>query len=526
MNARFDVAVIGAGHNGLVCAGLLARRGFKAVVLERRPRVGGAAVSEEFHPGFRAPTLAHTISPRLPRILGELGLSIETIQPEPRVFAPLPDGRALALYGDPKKSAASIRPFSPKDAERYPAFEGCLAQIARLMRRLLEQTPPDIDAPGRRDVLGMLKLGLGFRALGRSRAQDLLRFWPMAIADFVSEWFLSEPLLAVIAARGIRGSFAGPRSAGTTAQLLLLAGHDGGCAAGSSVMVRGGTGSLSEALAAGVRRKGALVRVDSEVAAITVRDGRVTGVALRSGEEIRAQAVASSADPQTTFLKLIEPAHLDPDDREALRHYRQEGMAAKVNLAVDGLPPFRTKSKPDPGLLGGRIHIGPSLLALERAFDDAKYGGISREPYLDITIPTLSDPGLAPEGRHVLSVYVQYTPRRLREGAWSARREELLQAVLRTFEAYAPGVSSRVVAQQVLTPEDIESEYGILGGHPLHGEHSLDQLFVARPVLGFGRYRAPIAGLYLCGAGSHPGGGVTGAPGRNAAREIARDLNA
>ena len=526
MNARFDVAVVGAGHNGLVCAGLLARRGLKVVVLERRPRVGGAALTEEFHPGFRAPTLAHTVSPRIPRVLRELGLSIEMREPEPRVFAPLPDGRALALYGDPAKSVASIGAFSPKDAQRYPAFERCLAGMARLMGRLLDQTPPDLDAPGRRELFGMLKLGLAFRALGRARAQDLLRFWPMSALDFVSEWFESEPLRAVIAARGIRGSFAGPRSGGTTAHLLLQAGADGGSGAGSSVLLRGGTGSLSEALAGAARRFGAELRVDCEVAAITVRDDRVAGVALRSGEEIQARAVASSADPKTTFLKLIEPALLDPDDREALRHYRQDGMASKVNLAVLGLPAFRAKSKPDPSLLGGRIHIGRSVEALERAFDDGKYGEISREPYLDITIPTLSDPSLAAEGRHVLSVYVQYTPRRLREGAWSARREEVADTVLRTLEAYAPGLSSRVVAHQVLTPEDIETEYGIQGGHPLHGEPSLDQLFVARPVLGFGSYRGPLAGLYLCGAGSHPGGGVTGAPGRNAAREIARDLKA
>lgn len=526
MSARFDVAVIGGGHNGLVCAGLLARRGLRVVVLERRARVGGAAVTEEFHPGFRAPTLAHTVFPLRPRVVQELGLELQTTLPEPRVFAPLPDGRALLLYGDPTRSVSSIRPFSEKDAERYAAFEQCLMKIAGLMARLLDQTPPDVDAPGRRDLFGMLKLGVAFRALGRARAQDLLRWGPMPVADFVCEWFEGELLQAVLAARGIRGSFAGPRSAGTTAHLLLQAGMDGGSAAGSSLLVRGGAGALSEALASAARRFGAEIRTGAEVASIGVRENHVTGVVLRSGEELQARAVASGADPKTTFLKLVEPAHLDPEDRQALAHYRQEGMASKVNLALDGLPAFRTRSKPDPGLLAGRIHVGASLEALERAFDDAKYGGISREPYLDITIPTLSDASLAPEGRHVLSVYVQYTPRRLREGAWSSRKDELADIVLRTLEAYAPGVSARVLARQVLTPEDIETEYGIAGGHPLHGEPGLDQLFLARPLLGFGRYRAPIAGLYLCGAGAHPGGGVSGIPGANAAREIARDLKA
>ncbi len=523
---RYDVVLVGGGHNALVCAGLLARRGLKVVVLERRGRVGGCAVTEEFHPGFKAPTLAHTAFPLRPRAQRELGVTIDTIAPEPSLLAPLPDGRALLLYGDTARSAASIGAFSAKDALRYPAFAVAIARIGRLTARLLDQPPPDVDAPGPRDLFSLLRLGMGFRALGRTLAQDLLRFGPMPVADFAAEWFSSEPLQALIAARGIRGSFAGPRSAGTTAHLLLQAGADGGCAAGRTLLVRGGPGALSEALAGAARRHGAEIRVGSEVAAILVADGRARGVALRSGEEIAAKVVVSGADPKTTFLGLVEPAHLDPEDREAIRHYRQEGMASKVNLALGSLPVFRAAAKADPELLRGRIHIGESVAALERAFDDAKYGDISKAPHLDVTIPTLADSSLAPEGRHVLSAYVQYTPRRLKQGTWPARRDELADLVLARLETYAPGISSLVLARQVVTPEDIEREYGIAGGHPLHGDPGLDQQFAFRPALGFGRHLSPIAGLYLCGAGAHPGGFLTGAPGANAAREVLRDLKA
>jgi phytoene dehydrogenase-like protein len=526
VSGRYDVAIVGGGHNALVCAGLLARRGLKVVALERRPRLGGCAVTEEFHPGFKAPALAHTTFPLRPRVQRELGVRIETIAPDPCVFAPLPDGRGLALYGDTAQSAAAIRSFSPRDALRYPAFAAALSKIGRLMARLLDQPPPDVDAPGARDLFALLRLGLGFRGLGRGLAQDLLRFGPMPVADFAAEWFSSEPLQALIAARGIRGSFAGPWSAGTTAHLLFQAGADGGSAAGSTLLARGGPGALAEALAGAARRHGAELRVGAEVAAILVADGRARGVALRSGEEIEARAIASGADPKTTFLKLVEPAQLDPQDREALRHYRQEGMASKVNLALAALPVFRAAGAAGAQLLRGRIHVGESVAALERAFDDAKHGGLSRAPHLELTIPTLSDPSLAPEGRHVLSACVQYTPRRLAVGSWATRRDELFELVLRTLEAYAPGISSLVLARQVLTPEDIEVDYGILGGHPLHGDPGLDQLFVLRPSLGFSRYRAPIAGLYLCGAGAHPGGFLTGAPGANAAREILSDLKA
>ncbi|MBI3932899.1 MAG: NAD(P)/FAD-dependent oxidoreductase [Acidobacteria bacterium] len=523
---RPDVVVIGGGVNGLVTSALLAKGGLRTLLLERRDRVGGAAVTEEFAPGFRVSSLAHTAGPLRAAVVRELGLAVETVEPEPRFFAPLPDGRGLALFGDPVRCAAEIRPFSTRDADRYAAFHLSLTRIARMLARVLEMTPPDLDAPGPRDLWGLLGAGLAFRGLGREDAQRLLRWGPMAVADFAAEWFETELLRAMVCARGISGVFAGPWSAGTTANLLLSAAAGDGNGAGSTVLVKGGLGALSEALAGAARRLGVEVRTGAEVARITASDGRATGVVLAGGEEVVARAVVSGADPCRTVLGLLDPALLDPEELRRVRGYQAQGMASKVHLALSALPAFEGLDGRDPAAtLAGRIHVGPGVDALERAYDDAKYGGISRLPYLDVTIPTLTDPSLAPSGRHVMSVYVQYTPYRLREGSWDARRDEVGDAVLRTLEAYAPGLAGLVLDRHVLTPLDLERTYALTGGHPSHGEPSLGQLFAMRPLLGWGRYRTPVEGLYLCGAGTHPGGGVTGGPGANAAREILRDLS-
>jgi phytoene dehydrogenase-like protein len=376
-------------------------------------------------------------------------------------------------------------------------------------------TPPNMDHLKVGDYLNMGKLGLKFRDLDKKDAYRLLRWAPMPVADLVSEWFETGLLRAAIAARGIFGAFAGPWSAGTSLGVLLQAAADG-YAVAPALFAKGGAGAITEALAKAASAAGARIRRNAAVTGIRVRDGQVTGVVLSSGEEIRASVVVSNADPRHTFLKLVDPAALDPNFLMKVRNYRCTGSVAKVNLALSGLPNF---SAPAP-----RIHIGPDIDYLERASDAAKYGEFSPQPYMDITIPSLVDPSLAPKGAHVMSIHVQYAPYKLKDGDWSSRREEFGDTVVRSLSAYAPNLRESIVHRQVITPLDLEETYGLTGGHIFHGEHSLDQFFAFRPLLGWAQYRTPIKGLYLCGAGTHPGGGVTGAPGANASREIIKDL--
>jgi phytoene dehydrogenase-like protein len=523
-----DVVVIGAGHNGLVAACYLARAGYRPLVLERREAVGGAAVTEEIHPGFRCPALAHAAGPFLPRIARDLGLErhgLETIEPPARVFAPAPDGRSLTIYDDPERTAAGLAALSPADAKAYPEFHTSFARIGRVLAPLLSTTPPSIDKPTASDAWTFAKVGKDFRGLGKKDAFRLLRWGPMAVADLAAEWFETELLRAVVAARGIYGAFAGPWSAGTSAALLFQAAF-GGSAIAQATTFKGGIGALTRALADAAKAAGAEVRTNAEVARIDVKDGRAAAIVLAGGEEIRTRAVVSNADPKRTLLGLVDPIDLDPDFVSKIRNYRSTGTAAKVNLALSGAPEFaalagKGDAKPQ---LSGRIHIGPEIDYLERAFDASKYGEISAEPYLDVTIPSIADPSLAPAGAHVVSIHAQFAPYALRDGDWSSRRDELGDTVVETLAAYAPNLKELIVARQVLAPVDLEEVYGLSGGHILHGEPSLDQLFTFRPLIGWAQYRTPIAGLYLCGAGTHPGGGITGVPGANASREIIKDL--
>jgi phytoene dehydrogenase-like protein len=520
----YDIIIIGAGHNGLVAAGCLAKAGLKVLVLERRAIVGGACVTEEIHPGFRCSTLAHSTGPFLPAIIRDLQLDrygVGFIRPSAQIFAASLSGNSVLLHDDAKRTASELAKTSSKDAAMYPEFISTFARIGQALSPLITMTPPQIDAPTKRELWGLGKLGWAIRGLGKKDEYRLLRYGPMAVADLAAEWFETESLRALVAARGIFGAFAGPWSAGTSAPLLLQAAASG-TALAPSLFVKGGMGSLADGLAKAAVSAGVEIRRNAEVGQVRVEDGRASGVILSNGEELSARAVVSNADPKTTFLSLLDPAELDPSFIQKARNYRAHGTVARVNLALSSLPKFDgSKSQEE---LAGRIHIGPDIDYLERAFDAAKYGGLSPEPYLDITIPSLTDPSLAPNGAHVMSIHAQFAPYKLKDGDWNMRREELGDTVITTLSQYAPNLKDSIVARQILTPLDLEQTYGLSGGHIHHGEMSLDQLFAFRPLIDWAQYRTPIMGLYLCGAGTHPGGGVTGACGFNASREIIRDL--
>lgn len=519
----YDCIIIGGGHNGLVAACYLAKSGLKTLVLEGREVVGGGAVTEEIHPGFRCSTLDHaaTVSTQVVVDLNLARHGLEMITPEARVIALAPDGRSLCIYNDVGRTVSEIEKFSANDARSYPEFVNSFSRIGRVLAPLLSMTPPSIDQPTKGDLWHLGKVGLAFRGLGKKDEYRLLRWAPMAVADLISEWFETELLRATVAARGIHGAFAGPWSAGTSLGLLWQAAMDGS-AIGSASYPKGGMGGLSDALVNAAKAAGLEIRTSARVAQISDAYKDRPKVVLEGGEEIESRVVVSSADPRTTFLKLVDPIDLEPNFLLKMRNYRAPGVVAKINLALDGLPSFRGVD--DSTKLSGRIHIGPEIDYLERAFDAAKYGEFSSDPYLDINIPSVGDPALAPAGKHVMSIHAQFAPFKLREGDWTTRRDEFASNVIDKLEAYVPKLREMIVANQMITPHDLEQKYGLSGGHIHHGEQTLDQFFTFRPLIGFAQYRTPLKRLYLCGAGTHPGGGLTGLPGANAAREISRDF--
>jgi phytoene dehydrogenase-like protein len=520
-----DVIIIGGGHNGLVTAFYLAKAGFKPLVLERRAQAGGAAITEEFSPGFRCSTLAHSAGPLLPEIVSDMQLArhgLKMVTPEVGVTALSPDGRALVLYSNVVRAAQEIGKFSAKDAERYPVFQQSLEKIGRVIGDALKLTPPNIDDPSRGDLWAMLQTGRALRKLGKKDMYRLLRWGPMAVADLVAEFFETELLRATVAARGIFGTAMGPWSAGSSLVLLIRAAGDPH-PAGSSYFAIGGAGAITQAMAAAAKEAGAEIRTSAEVKEVRVKDGVATGVVLADGEEISAKAVISNADPRRTLLTLVDPTHLTPDFVMKLQNYRMPGTVAKVNLALSGLPKFKALEG-DSAALHGRIHIGPEIDYLERAFDESKYGNVSPHPYLEVTLPSLTDPSLAPSGKHVMSVYMQYAPFKLKNTDWDSQRSALGETVVKTLAEYAPSLPGLVEDGQIITPKDLETTYGLTGGHIFHGELALDQFFTMRPLLDWARYNTPIQNLYLCGSGTHPGAGLTGGSGANAARKILKVL--
>jgi phytoene dehydrogenase-like protein len=522
-----DVVVIGGGHNGLVTAFYLAKVGYKPLVLERRAQPGGAAITEEFHPGFRCSILAHAAGPLRPDIVRDMQLEkhgLRLIKPDVAVTSLSPDGRALILYNDAKKSAQEIAKFSQRDAAKYPEFQQSLAKLGKVIGDALKLAPPNIDNPNRGDLWGMLKTGRSIRNLGKKDLYRLLRWGPMAVADLVAEYFDTELLRATIAARGIFGTFLGPWSAGTSL-VLLIRGAGDAHPAGSANFAQGGMGAIAQAMASAATQAGAEIRSNAEVIEVRVKDGAAISVVLSTGEEISAKAIISNADPQRTLLKLVDPIHLSPGFVMKLQHYRMPGTVAKVNLALSGLPEFTAlKGVSDAGAMSGRIHIGPEIDYLERAFDESKYGNFSKQPYLEVAIPSVTDPSLAPAGKHVMSIYMQYAPYKLKGSDWDSQRVALGDTVVKTLAQYAPKLPELILTHQIITPQDLEDTYGLTGGHIFHGELALDQFFTMRPLLDWTRYRTPIKNLYLCGSGTHPGAGLTGGSGANAAREIIKSI--
>jgi len=519
-NERYDVVIVGAGHNGLVTAAYLAKAGLRTLVLERRERAGGPLASEEIEPGVRAPVAADVVGGLRAGVVRDLQLSshgFRAIEPHVAAFAPSADGAGITLWRDPARTAKELQ----RDADAFLAFDRKVRSLAGFLARLQATEPPDLASPSPADAVKGLTLANAFRHLGRQQVREALRVLPMSVADLVREGIADEALCGVLAARGVRYAAMGPHSAGTALNFLWDSASGGG-AAGRTVLARGGPDALVDALVSAARSHGATLRCGVEVAAIRSTRGSVDGVALATGEEVDARTVASNADPKRTLLRLLDAAEVGPTLGWHAEHIRTPGVTAKVTLVLDGLPSF---GDVDDARLRGRIVIAKGIDELERAFDHSKYGRISEQPFLEATIPTLLDSSLAPEGTHIVTALFQYAPRQLREADWDdAARARVADAAVRTLETYAPDFASRIVARHVVTPADLERDYALSGGHPMHGEHALDQFFAWRPMLGHARYRlAGIRGLYLCGGGAHPGGGITGGPGRNAARAILSD---
>jgi phytoene dehydrogenase-like protein len=519
--ATYDAIIVGAGHNGLVTAAYLAKAGKKVLVLERRPTVGGIAATEEIFSGFKYSTCAHLAGSFSNEVVADLNLKKHGFEPlplNPMLFAPSREGNALLIPRDIAKAAAEIERHSKADANKYPAFCALAKDLSAFLRTLYGMPLPDKTHPGNFNAAQLLKIGWKFHRLGKKEMYEFLRILPMSAADLMNEWFESDLLKAALAGSGMLASFVGPRQQGTAFNLLHHQLGESNGALRTGGFVRGGIGNLSQALARAAQQFGADIRTKAEVAKIVTKNRATTGVVLQNGEEINAVSVISNADAKRTFLKLVEPTYLDPHFVLQVRNIRSRGTVAKINLALEALPLF--KSSKEAAELGGVIHIGPTLDYLERAADDAKYGRFSRAPFLEITIPSIADPSLAPAGKHVMSVWMQSAPYQLRESNWNEQRDALGEAVVNVIDDNAPGFKSSILHRQVLTPLDLEEIYGLTGGHLYHAEMALDQILFMRPVPGWSRYHTPIDNLFLCGSGAHPGGGITGLPGYYAAKAI------
>ena len=524
MGQHYDVIVIGGGHNGLVNAAYLAKAGKKVVVLERRHVLGGAAVTEEIIPGFLFSECSYVVSLLRPEIIRELDLPRHGLEilPLDGTFSPMPSGDYLWRVNDHAKSIRDIRRHSRLDAEAYDEFSKMMTPMCRFVKPMLSMVPPDPTTLNPKDLKQLHFLIQRFRELSSDERYTLVQLMTMSSADFLDQWFETDVLKATMSASGIIGTFLGIRSPGTAYVLLhhYMGEIDG--AFRSWGFSRGGTGAISNAIADAAREAGVEIRTKAPVGKILVKHGRAAGVILQSGEELFANVVSSSVDPHLTFEKFLEPSELPADFLEGVRRYKFRGSSGKVNLALDALPNF--KCLPGPGAhLRGAISISPSMEYMERAYDDAKYGRYSHKPYIDMVIPSLTDPSVAPPGKHVLSCFVQYAPYKLAQGNWDDQKEAFGDNVINTIAEYAPNIRDIIVGRQVLTPLDLEREFGLTQGNIFQGELSLEQLFFLRPVAGWAYYRTPIHNLYMCGSATHPGGGIMGANGRIASQVILKE---
>jgi phytoene dehydrogenase-like protein len=534
---QFDAIVIGGGHNGLTCAAYLGRAGRKVLVLERRSLVGGCAVTEEVWPGYRISTASYLTSLLQERIIRELELErhgYHVDAKDPAFFSAFPDGRHLFFWQDSQRTLDEIAKFSARDARRFPAFEAHIEKLAQVAESLLLTTPPPFPPHGMGAMVEWLRLAGRIRGLSAAEMAGLVKIFSMSASDFLDEWFESPEVKVTLATDGVIGANGGPRSPGTA---YILLHHCMGGVAGHRGLwgfVRGGMGAVSEALAASAKEHGATILTDAPVAQIIVRHGKARGVVLQNGDEYHAPVVASNLDPKRTFLEILDPSLLPTEFASSIRQFRCEGTSLKINFALRGLPEFTCYPGAPLPLHGATMHICPSIDYVERAWDDAKYGRPSQRPLIELTIPTIYDRSLAPPGHHVMGAFLQYAPYTLKppsgtgagfddgrgSASWDDLREPYGNHILDLISEYCPNILEIVVDMQVLTPLDLERRFGLTGGNIFHGEMSFEQMFVMRPVAGWARYRTPVQGLYLCGSGAHPGGGVMGAPGYNCAREV------
>ncbi len=510
----------------MVTAAYLARAGRRVLVLERRELVGGCAVTEEIWPGYQVSTASYLTSLLQERVIRDLELArfgYRVDAKDPAFFSPFPDGRYLFMWQDREKTLAEIAKFSRRDAAAYPAYEDYLERLSQVVEGLLLTTPPEFPPESLGDFVDYLKLAAKMRGVSPKDMVGLVKIFTQSAVEFLDQWFESDQFKVTLATDAVIGANGGPRSSGTAYILLHHVMGGVGGHRGLWGFVRGGMGGVSNAIAASAKSRGAEIRTNASVDHIKIKNGRARGVVLEGGEEIDSELVISNLTPQLTFLHLIDRDALPGDFVDSIRKYRSEGTSCKINLALSGLPNFRALPGAEGPQHRATMHLCPSVEYIERAWDDAKYGHPSQSPLLELTVPTRYDPSLAPEGKHIMGIFIQYAPYTLREGNWDELREPFAYRCLDLIEEYAPGFRDLIIHQQVLTPLDLERRFGLTGGNIFHGEMALDQMFVMRPVAGSARYRTPIRGLYLCGSGTHPGGGVMGAPGYNAAHEILKD---